>query len=170
MPKGKRTGRLVLILIACILLSVFIASSIINVQKSQEGLSTPTAAQILDYATGYLKDSVSAELGRKLDCSGYTKRVFGNFDISISPSARIQYKTSKLVDRNELKAGNLVFFNTSGQGISHVGISIDTALFIHSPGKGRYVQIDSLTNNYWSHRFVAAGKIELEKERELNVN
>lgn len=159
MPKGKRTERLVLVLIACILLSLFI----ISVQKSEEGLSTPTAAKILEYAGEFLLDSARAELGKKLDCSGYTKKVFGNFDISISSSALMQYNASKLVQRNELNAGNLVFFNISGDGISHVGISIDTLFFIHSPGKGRYVQIDSLTNNYWRDRLVAAGKIELEK-------
>ena len=38
---------------------------------------------------------------------------------------------------------------TEGTEISHVGIYLYKGKFIHSPGKSKFVRIDSLCNNYW---------------------
>jgi len=61
------------------------------------------------------------------------------------------------VDRTELERGDLVFFATSGgRRISHVGVYSDDNRFIHAPGKGKAIRIDSLSDRYYSARYVGA--------------
>ncbi|MFN8605751.1 MAG: C40 family peptidase [Romboutsia timonensis] len=70
----------------------------------------------------------------------------------------VQSKVGSKISRNQLKSGDLVFFNTSGKGISHVGMYIGNSKFIHaSTSKG--VRIDSLNSSYYKSRFVSASRI-----------
>ena len=63
------------------------------------------------------------------------------------------------VAKNELKAGDLVFFNTNGRSISHVGIYIGNGTFVHSE-TGRGVVNTKLSDPYyWSKRYVGAKRI-----------
>jgi cell wall-associated NlpC family hydrolase len=62
------------------------------------------------------------------------------------------------VDRNNLKAGDLIFFNTEGS-ISHVGIYIGNGEFIHAPRTGKPVMISSLSDGYYSQRYATARRI-----------
>ena len=62
-----------------------------------------------------------------------------------------------------VKIGDLIFFNTSGNSISHVGIveSINnngSINFIHS-STSKGVMISSLDENYWKTRFVKAVRL-----------
>ena len=92
------------------------------------------------------------------DCSGYLEYVFAKHGIRIPRTADEQYKLGKLVEPDDLEAGDLVFFNTSGKGISHVGMYIGDSKFIHaSTSKG--VRIDSLNSSYYKSKFVSASKI-----------
>jgi cell wall-associated NlpC family hydrolase len=56
-----------------------------------------------------------------------------------------------------LQKGDLVFFATSGgNSVSHVGIYTGANRFLHAPGRGRQIQTSSLSNRYYSTRFVGA--------------
>lgn len=143
-----------------ILIGLFIVSSGIDSKKHKQGLTRPSAEQIVAFSESFLKDSANADLGKKLDCSGFTRAVFKNFDLQLGVSAAKQFENCETTDQSDINSGNLVFFNTRGKGISHVGISISSELFIHSPGKNRFVKIDSFSNNYWHKRFIRAGKIK----------
>ncbi|HEY4665440.1 MAG TPA: NlpC/P60 family protein, partial [Comamonas sp.] len=57
---------------------------------------------------------------------------------------------------SDLKAGDLVFFNTLGRPFSHVGIYLGKGEFIHAPNSRGSVRVDKLTNRYWSERFETA--------------
>lgn len=93
------------------------------------------------------------------DCSGFTSYIYKNgAGISLTRTSVAQSKVGTKISRNQLKTGDLVFFNTSGNGISHVGMYIGDSKFIHaSTSKG--VRIDSLNSTYYKSRFVSASRI-----------
>lgn len=76
--------------------------------------------------------------------------------------SRDQAKEGKEVRLREVREGDLVFFKTSGSGISHVGIveNVENGVvfFIHS-SSSKGVIISSLEETYWNKRFVKAVRV-----------
>jgi len=99
----------------------------------------------------------SCETG--FDCSGYVKFIYQSFGLTLPHSSYGQYKMSKHMESAEAKPGDLVFFITRGKGISHVGIYLGENLFIHSPGRGRYVSIDTLDTGYYHNHLIGYGTV-----------
>jgi cell wall-associated NlpC family hydrolase len=102
------------------------------------------------------------------DCSGFTGYVYSQFGYpKLGRSAADQYKDGVLVERENMKAGDLVFFkerNSNGTyRINHVGmiISVDTTdfsfNFIHSCRRG--VLIDNSAMEYYQKRFYGIRRI-----------
>ena len=93
------------------------------------------------------------------DCSGFTSYIYKNgAGINLPRTSVAQSKVGSKISRNQLKSGDLVFFNTAGKGISHVGMYIGDSKFIHaSTSKG--IRIDSLNSSYYKSRFVSASRI-----------
>ncbi|MEO6960008.1 MAG: C40 family peptidase [Burkholderiaceae bacterium] len=63
------------------------------------------------------------------------------------------------VDRDELKKGDLVFFNTRRSRNSHVGIYLGNHEFVHAPRSGSVVRIDSMDTTYWKTRYNGARRL-----------
>ena len=80
------------------------------------------------------------------DCSGFIMYVFAQIGVSLPHNAAAQYGYGSPVDRSQLQAGDLVFFN----GLGHAGIYIGGGNFIHSPHTGDVVKISSLSGWYAS--------------------
>ncbi|MES2882576.1 MAG: NlpC/P60 family protein, partial [Bacteroidota bacterium] len=57
----------------------------------------------------------------------------------------------------DIKEGDLVFFNTTG-GVSHVGIYLHNNKFMHASSSG--VTISDLYDEYWMRRFMGVGRVE----------
>jgi cell wall-associated NlpC family hydrolase len=94
------------------------------------------------------------------DCSGFTSAVFAAEGIKLPRTSAAQSKFGQHVDRQEMRAGDLVFFATrAGRGVSHVGIYIGGGRFIHSSSGGGKVQIDTLTSGYYQRRFTNARRV-----------
>ncbi|MGG0669544.1 C40 family peptidase [Sporosarcina koreensis] len=93
------------------------------------------------------------------DCSGYINYVFNQHGIKLARTSSGMYASGEKVDKNDLVEGDLVFFNTSGKGVSHVGIYVGDGNFAHaSTSKG--VRIDKLNDpHYWGKRYVGAKRI-----------
>ena len=64
------------------------------------------------------------------------------------------------VNKNELKAGDLVFFNTRGARYSHVGIYLGDDRFVHSPSAGGVVRVENMTMAYWAKRYNGARRLD----------
>jgi cell wall-associated NlpC family hydrolase len=92
------------------------------------------------------------------DCSGFTMYSYLQAGVDIPRRAIEQWRSSKKIEEADLKAGDLLFFNTRGYGINHVGIYIKKGVFIHSPGIGKVICEESLNKPYWRVRFMAAGR------------
>ena len=92
------------------------------------------------------------------DCSGLIQYVFKMHGVTIPRLADEQYNLGREAKISQLVAGDLVFFTTYTEGVSHCGIYVGNGNFLHaSSSKG--VRIDSLDNEYWKPRFVGARKI-----------
>ncbi|WP_174734308.1 C40 family peptidase [Mesobacillus harenae] len=91
------------------------------------------------------------------DCSGLVGYSFKKAGKTLPRTAAAMYKTGKSVAKNKLQKGDLVFFNTSSKGVSHVAIYIGNNKVVHSVTKG--VKIDSLSNSYWKARYVGAKRL-----------
>jgi len=92
------------------------------------------------------------------DCSGFVQYVFGKHGISLPRTSREQYNVGTWVSKANLRPGDLVFYNTSGSGVSHLGIYIGNGQFIHaSTSKG--VMISEISNSYWSARYYGARRV-----------
>lgn len=152
-------NRSVIIIGIGLLLVLLIINSVFLSSKNKESYQYPSGYEIEEYAFSYVMGREKEKQGRKLDCSGFTRNVYKHFGIKIARSSLDQAKQSTFLDVNNMKKGNLIFFRINNNTISHVGIFLGNDKFIHSPGRGKYVRVDSLTNEYWGQSFVAGGKI-----------
>ena len=93
------------------------------------------------------------------DCSGYIGYVYKQNGIKLPRTSAGMYSTGKSVKKANLQTGDLVFFNTSGKGVSHVGMYIGNGKFIHaSTSKG--VRVDKLNDPYyWGKKYVGAKRV-----------
>jgi hypothetical protein len=116
---------------------------------------------IIEKAFNYIGVSYryGASSEKAFDCSGFVKFVFRKFGLELPHSSSSQYKLSKHIETNEAQFGDLVFFITRGKGISHVGIYLGNKQFIHSPGRGRTVSIDSLSAGYYKKHLAGFGSV-----------
>lgn len=93
------------------------------------------------------------------DCSGYVNYVFNKLGISLPRTSGGMYATGKSVTKSNLQVGDLVFFNTSGKGVSHVGIYIGDNKFAHS-SSSKGVSIASINDPYyWGKRYIGAKRV-----------
>lgn len=91
------------------------------------------------------------------DCSGFTSYVFKKFEVTLPHSSKSQFAMGNKVDRDDLRAGDLVFFNTTGDGVSHVGIYVGDGKFAHAASKG--VTISKLSDKYYAQRYLGARRV-----------
>lgn len=93
------------------------------------------------------------------DCSGLTQYAFKNgAQVAIPRTASEQYDAAVKVSREQSQKGDLVFFNTGGKRVSHVGIYLGNNKFVHAPRTGRAIATDQL-KGYWAQRLIGFGRI-----------
>jgi cell wall-associated NlpC family hydrolase len=109
----------------------------------------------------YRRGGNSADKG--FDCSGFTRHVF-EMSLGLVLPRRADEQASapglKKIKREELKPGDLVFFNTLKRTFSHVGIYIGEGKFIHAPRTGGEVRVEDMRYAYWSKRFTGARRAQ----------
>lgn len=105
--------------------------------------------------TGYRFGGKNPEAG--LDCSGMVSYIYGQAaNMRLRGSAADIARISRPIDRDDLRPGDLVFFNTRGHAFSHVGIYIGDARFVHAPSTNGRVRIDRLNDRYYAQRYESA--------------
>ncbi|MBT8490148.1 MAG: C40 family peptidase [Deltaproteobacteria bacterium] len=138
-----------------------------SIKKPFSSQSAGTSREALNYDT--LRRSVESFIGtpyvwggntrRGVDCSGFTRLVMYENGYRIPRVSRDQAKAGTSVYKNNLKLGDLVFFDTKGRGrITHVGLYLGGNLLVHaSSSKG--VTIVLFSGRYFQSRYVTSRRI-----------
>jgi cell wall-associated NlpC family hydrolase len=121
-------------------------------------IDPPAVVTALTYRGVPYRDGGSDPSG--FDCSGFVQWVFARVGVALPREVREQYRIGTTVERNEIRKGDLVFFQTVAHGASHVGIALDGGTFIHAPSARGVVRIERYTSEYWQQRYVGARRIE----------
>jgi len=125
--------------------------------------ATATAQDAIDQAMDllgirYRRGGSSPEAG--FDCSGFVSHVFREgLGMVLPRSSREMSKSGQEISKDELKPGDLVFFNTMRKAFSHVGIYLGDNQFVHAPRSGGRVRIEDLRESYWVKRFNGARRV-----------
>jgi cell wall-associated NlpC family hydrolase len=103
----------------------------------------------------YLWGGTAPENG--FDCSGLVMAVYQLNGLALPRTSRDQFEAGLPVERDRLQKGDLVFFaNGKREPISHVGIYIGNGRFIHAPGRGKNIRVDSLASRFYTNRYMGS--------------
>ncbi|WP_320404551.1 C40 family peptidase [Gudongella oleilytica] len=94
------------------------------------------------------------------DCSGLTYYLYKtHLGIVLPRSSYLQPGGGTKVEKSELRPGDLVFFNTTGSRISHVGLYIGDGNMIHASSTKGQVRIDTINSGWYYSRYVTAVRV-----------
>lgn len=93
------------------------------------------------------------------DCSGLVWYVFAQHGVPVPRTVAEQFEAGGSVAPADLRAGDLVFFATTGSGATHVGIVVGGDSFVHAPSSTGVVRVERLGAAYWAARFIAARRL-----------
>jgi len=94
-----------------------------------------------------------------IDCSAFVQRVMKfALGIDVPRTSIMQSTVGEEINREDLQFGDMIFFNTRGSRISHVGIYLGEGVFAHSSSSGG-VKTSSLTEDYYNSRYVTARRV-----------
>jgi cell wall-associated NlpC family hydrolase len=131
------------------------------VQQARDRASDMVIAAMNFLGVRYRRGGNSADDG--FDCSGFTRHIFET-SLGFALPRRVDEQASApgllKVKREDLKPGDLVFFNTLKRTFSHVGIYVGEGKFIHSPRTGSEVRIEDMRFAYWHKRYTGARRAE----------
>ncbi|MFA9440704.1 C40 family peptidase [Uliginosibacterium sp. sgz301328] len=122
--------------------------------------SPDVANEIVLYAlglidTGYKFGGNNPEAG--LDCSGMVAYIVERVSGRRLPHNAAQIASiTRSIDRQAVQPADLVFFNTTGQPFSHMGIFLGNGRFVHAPSSRGKVRIENMDNRYFATRYTAA--------------
>jgi cell wall-associated NlpC family hydrolase len=91
------------------------------------------------------------------DCSGLVMWAFRQAGVSLPHSSFAQYGMGQSVGRNQIQAGDLVFFSTAGSGASDVGIATSSTTAVSATTHG--VMTHSILSGYWGSHYVGARRV-----------
>jgi cell wall-associated NlpC family hydrolase len=99
-----------------------------------------------------------AEPSAGFDCSGLVYYAFRQAGHPVPRTSREQFKMARKISLDEAVAGDLLFFQDQ-EKLSHVGLYLGDARFVHAPSSGRRVTIASLDAPYYRRELIAVGRI-----------
>lgn len=147
---------------ALLLAAALLASPALADDSVAEGLKSkanPLLKALSLVGTPYKFGGKDPEKG--VDCSGLVRHVYKDANgVDLPHNARRMSQSGAPVAKDELKPGDLVFFNTLKRPFSHVGIYKGNGEFVHaSSGRAKEVTVSRLDEPYWSKRFNGARRI-----------
>jgi len=98
------------------------------------------------------------EPGRGVDCSGLVSGVYRDQGIIIPRTSRSQYAVGDEVSRDELQYGDLLFFDTLGKGVTHVGVYTGGNKMIHASSSAGVTEVP-MNTDYWMKRYIGARRL-----------
>jgi cell wall-associated NlpC family hydrolase len=167
-PVARLFTRLRTLATILILGSLLSACSSLTSQRMESSPPAPSAPlpisetgnEVAIYAlnligTDYRFGGKNPEAG--LDCSGMVSYIYREAaGINVSGSAADIARRGKEINRQSLRPGDLIFFNTEHKPFSHVAIYLGENRFIHAPSTNGRVRIDRLDNHYYAEHYEMA--------------
>ena len=92
------------------------------------------------------------------DCSGLVFYAHRQLGLSVPRTSRDQAEEALPIKPRKLQRGDLVFFKIDSRKVNHVGIYIGKHRFVHAPGAGKPVTINSLDDEFYADAFFSAGR------------
>jgi cell wall-associated NlpC family hydrolase len=92
------------------------------------------------------------------DCSGLVFYAHRRLGLSVPRTSRDQAEAAEGVKPRKLRRGDLVFFKIASSRVNHVGIYVGKHRFVHAPGAGKPVTINSLDDEFYAESFSSAGR------------
>ncbi|GCD08392.1 C40 family peptidase [Clostridium tagluense] len=110
------------------------------------GASSLSTDSVVAYASNFLGTAYvwGAAGPENFDCSGFMQYVYGHFGVSLTRTTFTQITEGSYVARENLQAGDLIFFGTSSDP-HHVGMYVGNNSYIHAPRTGDVIKISALT-------------------------
>ncbi len=139
-----------------------------------KGKASDQAAGMVEQAMGllgvpYRRGGNNESTG--FDCSGFVRHLYEKSVGQILPRRAVdQASVTEVIERDELKPGDLVFFNTMRRAFSHVGIYVGDGKFIHAPRAGKSVNVDDMRSAYWQKRCNGARRVPVNGDNPKNEN
>jgi cell wall-associated NlpC family hydrolase len=93
------------------------------------------------------------------DCSGFVQYVFAQHGRALPREVKDQFRLGQEVGRQDVRPGDLVFFQTVSPGASHVGIALAGDEFVHAPSSRGVVRVEKYTSQYWAARWKGARRL-----------
>ncbi len=132
-----------------------------------EPVPTATATAVITTGDGYLGTRYTyggSTPQSGFDCSGFVQFVYGRNGVTLPRTSRQQATAGKSLAAklDGLRAGDLLFFSQSGDGVNHVAIYAGNDRILHSTSSGggvRYDDLDSPRGKWFRDRLVAARRV-----------
>lgn len=94
------------------------------------------------------------------DCSGLVQFAFKQAGWSVPRSTEEQQRRSVRIRFEDLRRGDLLFFDQDGRKNSHVALYVGDGRFVHAPSNAKATRTDVLSSAYWRRHFSEARRIE----------
>ncbi len=96
-----------------------------------------------------------------MDCSGFVGHVFrATMGLSLPRDSRAISESARPLADDEIRPGDLVFFNTLNRAYSHVGIYLGDQRFVHAASsRTGSVMVSRLDETYWANRYEGARRV-----------
>lgn len=136
--------KLIASVLAFLLAACASTASVPSAKKSASDRAAASAAQMVGKPYKY---GGTSPVG--FDCSGLVQFSYRQAGVSLPRETTDQRRATQRVKLDELKRGDLIFFDQRGRKNSHVGIYLGERRFVHAPSSGKHVRNDSLDSPYW---------------------
>lgn len=105
---------------------------------------------------------------KNYDCSGFTQKIYGDVGINLPRVSRDQAEEGKLISFENLKKGDLLFFETNRKRpgvVTHVGIYLGNNNFIHASSSAKKVVICNFNKNcFYKKQFLWGRRVIQPKQ------
>ncbi|MCO5233084.1 MAG: C40 family peptidase [Chitinophagales bacterium] len=93
-----------------------------------------------------------------IDCSRFVMKMYNDvLGIPTNGTSREIFNKGNTIDKSQLQEGDLVFFRTRGNSVSHVGVYLQDNKFVHS-STSKGVVVSSLNEPYWQRTYYKSAR------------